>query len=284
MNDKLQDAMPMVEILLSTYNGEKYLCEQLDSLLYQTYQNIVITVRDDQSNDSTQLILARYKENYPTKITIIPSDINLGSTMSFYTLLLNSSSPYVMFCDQDDVWYLDKVETSLDLMVKNETQDPCMVFTDLEVVDRNCKQISPSLLKRMKIEPSLLVKDVEKMVALNPVAGCTTLLNRAAASKILKIGLFPQEVIHDHWMAIIVKMFGNVLYLDRPTLKYRQHGFNQVGDLNVDKKYLFGRILNIKKTIKHDYIIFDKLRKHGKLSLSSIVFSKVYFNLIRFFK
>ena len=107
---------PKVNILLPTYNGEKYLSQQLDSLLLQTYPNISITIRDDGSSDRTLSIISEYQSAYPDRIIIIdnPTMTNLGYMQNFWTLLKSSNdSQYYAFCDQDDVWNSNKIELAV---------------------------------------------------------------------------------------------------------------------------------------------------------------------------
>ena len=96
--------MDMVAIVMSTYNGEKYLKEQIDSILSSTYQDFKIYINDDGSSDSTMSILENYKEQYPDKIHLRQNESNLGVTLNFLNAISNIRSDYIMFCDQDDVW------------------------------------------------------------------------------------------------------------------------------------------------------------------------------------
>ena len=106
----------MVEILLSTYNGEAYLEELLDSLIAQTYQDWSLTIRDDGSTDSTIDIISEYQHKYGEKITLMDGRKNIGTIKSFELLLQQSIAEYVMLCDQDDVWMPDKIMLSLQKM------------------------------------------------------------------------------------------------------------------------------------------------------------------------
>src|SRR5205085_8699781 len=104
----------LITILLATYNGEKYIDEQLQSLLNQTYTNWHLIIRDDNSTDGTPAILASYQQQYPEKITIMPNKgANLGSVLNFNALLTFAhNAHYIMFCDQDDQWLPDKIEVT----------------------------------------------------------------------------------------------------------------------------------------------------------------------------
>ena len=142
-------------IILSTYNGEKYLKAQLDSLLLQSYKNFKLIVRDDGSTDGTKEILNFYN------IELLDSSENLGVKKSFETLLKyaceNGEGKYFMFCDQDDVWNNDKIEKTLKKMqeLENLYEDniPLLVHTDLEVVNENLETLSSSMWKSEYINP-----------------------------------------------------------------------------------------------------------------------------------
>ena len=219
--------MPKITILLSTYNGEEYLKEQLDSLFIQTYKNIEIIVRDDASSDKTLEILKYYD------IKLLSSDVNLGIKKSFETLLRyaceNSDAEYFMFCDQDDVWNNDKIEKTLEEMQELEklygNNIPLLVHTDLEVVDENLKIISSSMWKYEYILPQY--NTFNRLLIQNTITGCTMMINRELAKKSLDI---PEEAImHDWWIGLIASCFGKISYLEESTIKYRQHGKNTIG-------------------------------------------------------
>lgn len=129
-----------VDVLLATYNGEKYLKEQIDSILNQTYQNINLIISDDNSNDSTRKILEEYKK-IDNRIKIYLQDKNLGYIKNFEFLLTKVESNYYMLSDQDDVWLPEKIEKSMKTL-KEKNAD--LVFGDLEVVDEKLNTIYPS--------------------------------------------------------------------------------------------------------------------------------------------
>ncbi|HOV15546.1 MAG TPA: glycosyltransferase, partial [Spirochaetota bacterium] len=124
---------PKINILMSTYNGEKYLKEQLDSLLNQTYKNIKIYIRDDGSSDNTLNILKEYnKEN---KINLFVGE-NIGFVKSFFWLIKNSdNADYYSFSDQDDVWFPGKLEKAINLLNKYDSQIPTLYFSNFDYYD-----------------------------------------------------------------------------------------------------------------------------------------------------
>ena len=112
-----------IYILLATYNGEKYLKEQLDSLFEQTNQHWTLWIHDDNSKDNTVNIIKKYKSKYPDQIEFLDDDISTGGAKENFTYLLdniNDDYDYIMFCDQDDVWLEDKIEITLKKMLEIE--------------------------------------------------------------------------------------------------------------------------------------------------------------------
>lgn len=132
----------MIDILLSAYNGEKYLSEQLDSLFSQSYDDFKIIVRDDGSSDKTKDILIDYKNNFGNKLEIYFEN-NVGPKNSFFDLIKKSSNDYVMFCDQDDVWLDNILEVMMDT-IKQYDDIPTLAYCDLKVVDENLNVICDS--------------------------------------------------------------------------------------------------------------------------------------------
>ena len=218
--------MKKISILISTFNGKKYIKEQLDSIFNQTYKNIEIIVRDDGSSDNTIEILKSYN------IKPIDTKINLGAMGSFEELLKyalqNSNSDYFMFCDQDDVWDTKKVEKTLAKMEEMEKEFgniPLLVHTDLEVVDVKLNTINSSFMEFQKIDHSR--KSFNNLLMQNIITGCTVMINRKLAQKCLPIS--GGAIMHDWWIGLVASKFGEIGYLDEVTIKYRQHASNTIG-------------------------------------------------------
>ena len=163
----------MIQILMSTYNGENYLREQLDSLLNQTYENIKILIRDDGSKDGTIQILKEYSEKYPNKIECI-FDENIGVIKSFFELMKKSDEKcnYFAFCDQDDFWLKEKVEKAIE-QIKEEI--PFLYCSNTILVDEN--------LKILKINNEKKEIDLNNILVENCATGCTVVIN----NKLLKL-------------------------------------------------------------------------------------------------
>ena len=216
-----------IDILLPTYNGEKYLREQLDSILNQTYKNIRLIISDDCSKDSTPKILEEYR-NKDERIELYLQKENMGVVKGIEFLLKKVKNNYYMLADQDDVWLPIKVEKSIETLKK---QNADLVFGDLEVVDEKLETIYSSfgdfMLLNRKIHKYIDSYKVNYLY--NCVTGCTILSKREFIEKILPIPTESKYLIHDHWIGLIVALNGKLAYMPEKYIKYRQHGNNQVG-------------------------------------------------------
>lgn len=220
--------METVEILLATYNGERYIKEQIDSILNQDYKNWVIRACDDASKDATYEILLEYKERYPDKFVIHKNETGFGSAkLNFMNLIKSSTGRYVMCCDQDDVWLPNKISLTLEEMKQNEAGDvPVLVHTDLKVVDAELNVKSESFFKYSKLNKYPTYRE---LLIQNSITGCTMMMNRPLV-ELLKEELNMSKILMHDWVAaLIASASGNMGFVDSPTMLYRQHGVNSVG-------------------------------------------------------
>ena len=239
----------MISILLATYNGEKYVAGQIESLLSQSVQDFKLYIRDDKSTDSTYSIVTRYAEKYPNKIFTSQNQENTGGAKhNFFKMMIRNKDDYVMLCDQDDIWLPTKIEKSLKKIKEMEQEfgasTPILVHSDLRVVDNELNTISPSYMKMAN--KSYEKKALNNVVTLNIAAGCTALYNRALAEL---IQVEPEcMVIHDWWLALIASAFGKIGTLNEPTVLYRQHDNNDIGAKKVlSFGYIFRVLTNFNK-------------------------------------
>ena len=238
---------PEIEILMATYNGERYLEEQINSLLNQTYVNWKLKIRDDNSTDKTLSIIKNYQKKYPDKIFLMKDmNGNLGAKNSFLELLKNSKADYVMFCDQDDVWLDNKIEKTLKKTLEIE-DGPTLVHTDLKVVDEKLNLISESFWKFQKIDPKR--KEHNYLIVQNNITGCTMMLNKDLIE--LSKKNFPNGIMHDWIIAIIASLSGKIGFISEQTILYRQHKKNEVGAKGYFKSILkkVKNISQVKKTM-----------------------------------
>lgn len=223
-------AMPRLAILLATYNGERYLRQQLDSLLGQSQSDWTLFVRDDGSQDSTPALIDSYARRERRIVTIDAGSSNIGPLRGFSRLLqkVRHDFDYVMFCDQDDEWLPDKVASTLQRMLDLERANPgapLLVHSDLMVVDSAGRVMCPSFWAYSGIDPA--INSLSRLLFQNTVTGCTALLNRPLLELLDETPA--GAVVHDWWTALVAAAFGRVEPLRRPTVRYRQHAGNLLG-------------------------------------------------------
>lgn len=258
----------LVEILLATYNGGKYLKEQLDSIVSQTYSNWVIIARDDGSEDDTIEILEEYKKKYFSKFIIIKdSDKRLGVCQNFGRLMQHSTADYIMFCDQDDVWLKNKISHFMREMIslekKNGSHTPILIFSDVFVVNEKLEILADSMLKYQNVNPNF-TKDIKMLAVCNPITGCSTLLNKAA----VQVSIPPVEVtVHDWWAGLsVLDKKGVIHYIDSPLVKYRQHASNAVGARRAAIITYLLKAVHCRRTLKS---IIENYKMGRKLNIFS---------------
>jgi len=249
-----------IDILLATYNGEKYLKEQIDSILNQTYKNINLIISDDCSNDSTIQILKIYEKD--KRVNVYYQDTNLGYVKNFEFLLSKVENNFFMLSDQDDFWLPQKVEKSIETLKKEEAD---LVFGDLEVVDENLITTQSSFIKLMKLDKKIkkYINDYRINYLYNCVTGCTIIGKKELISKIIPIPVESKYLIHDHWIALIASLNGKIAYMQETHIKYRQHGNNQVGTRKIshgfkrleDVRELF---INVKLGVFGTYVKYNQ--------------------------
>lgn len=266
-----------VSIVMSTYNGEKYLEEQIDSILSSTYQDIDLYIHDDGSSDRTLELLAGYSNRYPDRVHVYRNEVNLGYTLNFLHGVCDTTADYIMLCDQDDVWKPDKIRDTLRRMRHMEAQLgkelPIAVFSDAEVVDERLNKIYDSFFRSGKLDPRKT--DLPHILMENKLIGCTVMIN-ASLRRVLKSRSLPKTArYHDWWIALIAASCGKIGYLPEQTLLYRQHGNNMVGSRSI-LSYFKDRITSLDKQrmsvlalekqaeeflmLYRDYLSEDKLR------------------------
>ena len=228
-----------IAILMATYNGEKYICQQIDSILSQTCNDWELYIHDDGSTDSTIAVVESYVEKYPDKIHLIDGKSTGGAKYNFFYMFGQVEAPYYMTCDQDDVWLEKKIELTYDKMlaIEDKADIPCLVYTELCVVD--------SKLNTMSEYQSLDChkRTINQFILQNSVTGCTMMVNRALRDKMLHITDIDNTIMHDWWAALVAAQFGKTAFIDEPTILYRQHGDNSLGALGINKlSYIIRRV------------------------------------------
>lgn len=225
--------MEQILILMATYNGSKYIGPMIDSILQQDYTRWRLIISDDCSSDDSSEIARQYSDRYPQKIYHFRSGIHFGSAQKHFMYLLQQfhNAPYIMFCDQDDVWHRDKITKTLRKMKEIEKPGiPAMVHTDLRVVDQDLREISPSFIRYSTMNGRRM--SLNYLLIQNVVTGCAMMLNRTLAEK--GVEHIPEDgiLMHDWWLALLASATGTTGYLNEATIDYRQHKNNTVGAKN----------------------------------------------------
>ncbi|MGN0437448.1 MAG: glycosyltransferase [Lachnospiraceae bacterium] len=236
-----------IAVLMSSYNGENYIIEQIESVLSQKKEyksdtldkevtfELDLWVRDDGSKDSTPAILQNYKKQDLLKWYI---GDNLGPAFSFLDLMKHCEGyDYYAFCDQDDVWNQDKMLKAVSMLQKNDLNQnqPCLYLSNAQLVDGSLNPCGRNVYKQ---NPKV---DFETVACAGGLLGCTMVFNEALA-KLLRDYPMPKKIImHDAYTSLVcLSLDGMILYDECATMKYRQHEENVVGVA----RGFFGKIID----------------------------------------
>lgn len=239
---------PKVSVLMSTYNGEKYIKEQIESILAQKGVQVSLYVRDDGSSDGTMEIVKMYEKN--GKLTIIPAKKNLGPGKSFMALLFKVSqidtNNYIAFADQDDIWLPDKLKIAVERL-QNIRESPALYGSN-RIIYKNGNQ--EGLLFQLLLDNSL-----QRHISRNEISGCTMVMNRALVQEIVTHPCPPETVIdfrlHDGWIALVAILRGELIYDPNSYILYRIHKNNTVGIRKTSIKERLNRLLLRGKNGEH---------------------------------
>lgn len=222
-----------VTILMSTYNGEQFLAEQIESIRQQTYTDWQLLIRDDGSKDRTREIIQDFCQKDNRIHFVNPDSVeNLGVIKSFFHLLKHQMSDVYFFSDQDDVWLPEKVEMQLEEAIKYDDNQPLLVYTDLKVVDQELNVVHESMIRTQSEHANTeLLQEITE----NTVTGGVSMINQALAD--LWTGQEKYDLLmHDWYLALLAAAFGHLVYIDRPSELYRQHSNNVLGARTLRKR------------------------------------------------
>lgn len=276
----------MVAILLSTYNGEKYLSQQIDSIINQTFKEWKLFIRDDGSTDGTREIIKKYTNSYNNIFFFDDDGLNLKSAKSFLKLLQNVESPYYMFCDQDDVWLPRKIEIMIKeiQVLEDYNQDcPILIHSDLYVVDSNLKVISDSFWNYSSIDPYVILEKYIRVT--NSVTGCATFFNSLARSEALNVPDNLDIIMHDYWLPItVLSKNGLVKPIEYKTVYYRQHERNVIGAGKGTIDSIWTKLIKFKSNISYNVSLFNMVNSKIKTNILTYIILKVQLYIIRKYK
>lgn len=225
-------------VILCTYNGEKYIKEQIESILNQSVMVDEIIISDDFSNDNTIDIIKKIFMESDVDIKININNDNLGFKKNFYNAMKLCSGDVIFFSDQDDVWMNNKVEKIMNTFEKNTSA--LLVFSNAEVTDQNLN-LNSYLLDDVYFDDSIMENSLTQLkflLADNFITGATMAIKRDLIEKAMPFGM---EWPHDYWLGVVAAMNNGLYVIKDPLIKYRQHtdnaiGINQRININLLKK------------------------------------------------
>lgn len=253
----------MIHIMMATYNGEKYICEQIESILAQTYHEWKLFISDDGSNDHTIEIINKYQERYPNKIFILESRNTFHNAKDNFSYLLKKipEAEYYTFCDQDDIWLIDKLEKMLYTLQKRQIKNIVLAYHDMLVGENLEKTKHLSYYEYTKINLNT-ANSLQQTLLYNTIPGCSMLFNHELRKRIVDI---PRECfMHDWWVLLVALCSqGQIIFVNKTLSLYRQHAENQIGVVvKPGMKYVFEKTVSFFKIVQYhkNNIIMKKVR------------------------
>ncbi len=254
-------------ILLATYNGERFLLEQLQSLADQSEQGFICFIHDDCSADATAELVEGFCAEHPEHFVYVGSDKCGCAMYNFLHMLRRVEADYLMFCDQDDVWLPEKVQVTLQQLKELESthgkDKPLLVYGDLRVVDASLQPLRERMWGAEAAENSL-----RDLFMYNRVTGCTVMLNACLRQLMLSPVDFDHIVMHDWWAAMIADALGAVAYMPEPLILYRQHEGNVCGATNlIEEDSLRKKLKDVSTSKAYYFLTYENLalaQRHAK--------------------
>ncbi len=245
----------LISIAMATYNGEKYLKEQLDSIYAQTYKNIEVIVTDDCSTDKTVEILEQYAKSHGLKYYV--NEKNLGFVKNFEKAVSLCRGEYIALSDQDDIWLPHK----LSILIGN-IGDNMLACSDATLIDENNHVLAESFFEYSNKSKNKKLTFL-KLAIRNYVTGCTVLMKKEMLKKAHPLSSGIKS--HDYWYALIASTFGDIYVCKEPLILYRQHSENQVGAYKYTKISIVDKIL---VALRKDH--FDRRIMAGKKNVERL--------------
>lgn len=268
-----------IAVLLAAYNGAEFIAQQLDSLLAQTFSDWRCYIHDDGSTDGTNRIIAEYAKRFPERFTVIEGESTGRACGNFQLLFGAVEAEEYMCCDQDDVWFADKIARTYHCMRKLEADRsvPCLIYSDQKIADEKLNILEESSDKYQRLH--CLDTAMSHLVAHNVVTGCTMMVNRALRDLFIKAAGSDKMVMHDWWAALLAAQFGKMYFIKKPTMLYRQHSLNTLGANKMDANMVWNRINgNGRKFVRHSlYVSWEQAEEFARIyGLSSDSVIAVY--------
>lgn len=232
-------------VLMSTYNGEKYIDAQIESIFSQNGIEVFLFIRDDGSVDNTISIIKNRRE-FGDRILLIEGN-NVGATISFYEIMRFANSykkkfEFYAFADQDDIWLPDKLIKAVNILKQYNLDTPNLYYSNLKVVDEQLNYLYD------RFATGYVTNTKKQIMAEICTLGCTCVFNRVALIEMCKLDNAELEY-HDNWILWVCSFLGKCYYDEQAYILYRQHGNNTSGTVHKGLdyvKYQFKRLKKVK--------------------------------------
>ncbi|HEY9063026.1 MAG TPA: glycosyltransferase family 2 protein [Pseudobacteroides sp.] len=253
-----------ISVAMCTYNGEKYLKEQLESIATQTLLPNELLVCDDCSVDDTLGILERFSLNSPFQVHIFRNDKNMGSTKNFEKCVSLCTRDVIALCDQDDVWLPEKLEKIISVF--ENLPSAGVVFTDALVVDEELKPLGYNMWESTNFtnkekKDILNGKPINTLLKHNVATGATMAFKSLYRDRFFPI---PANWYHDAWITFVIALYCDLRFIEEPLIKYRQHGAQQVGGIKNEN-------FSLEKGFKNTREYYKKEHEHYIVALNKII-------------
>lgn len=222
----------LISIAMSTYNGERFIKEQIDSILDQSYANLELIITDDGSSDQTIEIIENYQEN-DTRIKLYQNETNLGFVQNFAKAISLCEGEYIALADQDDIWKKDKLKTFIEKIGEN-----VLIYSDADLVDEHAASMGKELIRPDRE----LVSGANNRAFLleNCVSGNTLMFKKELLPYILPI---PEGAsFHDRWIVFVATTYGSITYTEEPMTYYRRYSEQITKKREKDYESFFDRL------------------------------------------
>ncbi|MDP4183217.1 MAG: glycosyltransferase family 2 protein [Bacillota bacterium] len=252
-----------ISVAMCTYNGEKYLEKQLESIANQSVLPEELVVCDDCSKDRTLCILDKFSEISPFKVRIYKNEKNLGSTKNFEKCIDLCNHEIIALCDQDDVWLPEKLKKIMYMFSLSDITG--VVFTDANIVDENLNPLGYNMWESTfftEKEKRNIVNGnpIKTLLKHNVATGATMAFKSVYKDRIFPI---PKNWFHDAWITFVIALFEDIRFIEEPLINYRQHSNQQVGGIKNEsfsmEMALRDNKMYYKKEYEHYLAAYNKL-------------------------
>jgi glycosyltransferase involved in cell wall biosynthesis len=277
-----------ISVAMCTCNGEKYLNEQLHSILNQSYKPDELIICDDCSTDNTIRIIKSYSAEYPGSISVHLNEKNLGAIKNFEKAISLTTGDFIFLSDQDDIWYPDKIKKIIPLLNKSNI---LLIFSNGDLIDEKGTEIGSTLWEKWNFTEDIRENWRNNKLAFhdllrihNKVTGATVAFKKKLKKYIIPVNV-PHNYWHDQWFALHAAALNGLSFTEEPLIKYRIHTNQQIGLPESNQPINNASTFNESVSIEEFYSFIEKKynRLFNKNSSYSVILLRIYRFLIKTF-